>query len=355
MTIRDIKEKGLLLLECVSGSKAYGLDTPQSDTDIKGVFYLPEEMFYGLDYIDQINNETNDEVYYELRKFVALLIKNNPNLLELLATPDDCIVYRHPVMSQLPVELFLSALCKETFGNYAFTQIKKARGLNKKMLNPVDKERKSVTDFCFVMEGARTFALPDWLNSHGYNQAYCGLADMPHAKGMYALFYDAHNRYGYRGIVSSELANEVCLSSIPKGEKETAYLFFNRDGYSVCCKEYREYWDWVAKRNETRYLGNQAHGGDYDAKNMMHTIRLLQVAEEIGRTGHLQVRRPNREQLLQIKAGAYTYEALLDMADELQEKVTVAYRSGTLPEAPDKDAVEKILVAMRQQLYSKSG
>lgn len=63
MTIQDIKDKGLLLLECISGSNAYGLQTADSDTDLKGVFYLPKDAFYGWEYIPQISNETNDEVY----------------------------------------------------------------------------------------------------------------------------------------------------------------------------------------------------------------------------------------------------------------------------------------------------
>lgn len=60
MTIEELKEKELIILECISGSRAYGLDTPESDTDIKGVFLLPKRNFYGLNYIKQISNETND-------------------------------------------------------------------------------------------------------------------------------------------------------------------------------------------------------------------------------------------------------------------------------------------------------
>lgn len=63
MTIDELRAKGLIILECISGSKAYGLDTPQSDTDIKGVFVLPKKDFYGLNYIKQVNNETNDIVF----------------------------------------------------------------------------------------------------------------------------------------------------------------------------------------------------------------------------------------------------------------------------------------------------
>src|ERR1700750_541617 len=115
MTIEEIKQNGLLLFECISGSKAYGLDTPKSDTDIKGVFYLSKNQFYGLDYVPQVNNESNDEVYYELGRFIELLVKNNPNILELLATPPDCVLYRHPIMNSINADMFLSKLCRETF------------------------------------------------------------------------------------------------------------------------------------------------------------------------------------------------------------------------------------------------
>ena len=77
LTIEDLHTQNLLLLEAVSGSRAYGLATPESDTDIKGVFYLPKSMFYGMEYIPQISNETNDIVYYELGRFIELLLQSN--------------------------------------------------------------------------------------------------------------------------------------------------------------------------------------------------------------------------------------------------------------------------------------
>ena len=41
----------MLLFEAISGSRAYGLATATSDTDIRGVFVLPEKDFYGLNYV----------------------------------------------------------------------------------------------------------------------------------------------------------------------------------------------------------------------------------------------------------------------------------------------------------------
>lgn len=351
MTIQELKDKNLLLLECVSGSKAYGLDTPQSDTDIKGVFYLPKEAFYGLDYIAQVSNETNDEVYYELSRFTELLLKNNPNILELLASPDECILYKHPLMERFTIAMFLYMMCKETFAGYALTQIRKTRGYKKKVVNPVAPERKGVLDFCYVIAGQSSLVLTAWLQQHEYVQQHCGLSAIPHTKGMFALFYNAGNTLGYRGISSGENANEASLSSIPKGAKQAGYLYFNTEAYSAYCREYREYWDWVAKRNENRYQGNKEHGKDYDAKNMMHTIRLLQVAEEIGLQGKLNVRRQNRDELLAIKTGKYEYEDLLKMAEDLTERITLAYEKSLLPQSPDVTEITNLVVAMRNELY----
>lgn len=351
MTIQQIKDNNLLLLECISGSKAYGLDTPSSDTDIKGVFYLPREQFYGLDYIPQVNNETNDEVYYELGRFVALLAKNNPNILELLATPDEFVLYKHPLMERIPMHLFLSKLCRETFAGYAHTQIKKARGYKKKVVNPVAEERKGILDFCFILEGYASVPLRDWLQQQGYQQEHCGLTAISHTKGMYALFYDSTGTNAYSGISSGPEANEVSLSSIPKGSRQVAYLYFNVESYSAYCREYREYWEWVAKRNETRYRNNLDHGKSYDAKNMMHTIRLLQVAAEILETGTLQIKRSNRGELLAIKTGHYDYDELLVMADELMLRIEKADAGSSLPGRPDITQIEKLLVDMREQLY----
>jgi len=70
MTIQDLKDNNLIVLEAISGSHAYGLQLPTSDVDIKGVFVLPQKQFYGLDYVPQVNDEKNYTVYYELRRFV---------------------------------------------------------------------------------------------------------------------------------------------------------------------------------------------------------------------------------------------------------------------------------------------
>ncbi|MFH7014010.1 DNA polymerase beta superfamily protein [Flavobacterium sp. FlaQc-52] len=351
MTIQDLKSQNLILFEVISGSKSFGLNTPASDTDIKGVYYLPKEKFFGLEYISQIANETNDEVYYEIGRFVELLLKNNPNILEILATPEDCILYKHPLMDCLKIEDFLSKLCKDSFAGYAVSQIKKARGLNKKIVNPMPKEKKSLLDFCYILKGYETISLAAYLTENSLNQEQCGLVNLPNSKGMFALFYDADSTLGYKGIIQKEISNDVSLSSVPKGQNSIAYLSCNQDGYSKYCKEYTDYWSWIEKRNEDRYNTNQQHGKNYDSKNMMHTIRLLQTAEQIGSTGKLNIKVNNREELLDIKAGNRVYDDLLQMADDLIVSIESYYKTSAMQEAPDEVKVIETLIRIREELY----
>ena len=352
MTIKELRDSPFLLLDCVSGSHAYGLQHAESDIDRKGVFIQPQSYCYGLNKLEQINDERNDEVYYELGKFLYLLERNNPNILELLFTPSDCVLFRHPILDRIQASAFLSKRCFHSFAGYALSQIKKARGLNKKIVNPMAKERKSVLEFCFVTFGQGALPLRQFLARNNWKQEHCGLVNIPHMKDLYALFYDPNG--DYKGIVRKENANEVCLSSIPKGAQAIASLYFNKDGYSVYCKEYHAYWQWVADRNESRYRSNLAHGQSYDTKNMMHTFRLLAMAEEIATTKTVQVRRTrDRDFLWSIRQGAYSYEALLEMAEGCIERIGEAFEGSDLREQPE--AAEGVLVEMRREWYGGEG
>ena len=351
LTIDKVKKNGWLIFEAIAGSRAYGIETATSDTDIKGVFVLPKEEFYSLVYTAQVSNETNDTVYYELRKFMELLLKNNPNIIELLNTPEAAVLYKHPVMDLVKPEMFLSKLCEQSFANYAFTQVKKAYGLEKKIVNPVDENRKSVLDFCLVYLGKETIPLLAYLESTGKSQEHIGLAAIDHVRDCYNLYYN--ESLSYAGVTKKEEANDVCLSSIPKGELPVGMLYFNKDAYSVYCKRYKEYWHWVAQRNEERYKTTLNYGKNYDSKNMMHVFRLLLVAKEIATEGKVNVHRKDREFLLSIKAGKFEYDELVAKAEAMKNQLPLLYQQSDLPEAPDAAAVNKLLIKMREVYYGE--
>ncbi|WP_367867618.1 nucleotidyltransferase domain-containing protein [Pedobacter sp. WC2423] len=346
------KQNELILLDCISGSIAYNLNIAGSDIDKKGIFIMPRNQLYGFEQQQQISNSTNDEVYYEIGRFLELIVKNNPGLLELLSTPKESILYRHPLMDLIKPEDFLSKLCMDTFAGYAQTQIKKARGLNKKINRPLDAKRKTVLDFCFVMQSNGTIPLKEWLQINNFSQQQCGLVNLNHFKNVYLLYHQNQLETGkLNGIISSPDANEVLLSSVPKSITNIAVIHFNKDNYSIYCREYKEYREWENNRNDLRYQETLTHGKNYDSKNMMHTFRLLNMAEEIALYGRIIVRREDRNFLLSIRNGEFQFDTLMSMIDEKMELIKELYEKSSLPERPDIKKAESILLQIREAYY----
>ena len=277
-----------LLFKVIAGSNAYGLNTPESDVDIKGIFLIPNEYRLGNGYIEQISNPTNDITFYELNRFMNLLSENNPNIIEMLFTPKDKILFMDNRFEYLYENRhqFLTKQIQSTFGGYAISQIKKARGLNKKIVRPVDKEKKTPLDFCYIYEKDNGYMMTakQWLRKHNKEQEYIGLSELPNGVQTYKVYYDYDKCLGFKGI-ELENSNEVRHSEIPKEYPLEAFLFFNKDGYSTYCKDYKEYWEWVEKRNPNRYNDNISHNQNYDGKNMMHCLRLLDTAIQVAETG----------------------------------------------------------------------
>ena len=244
MDLESIRSDGSIVLECISGSKSYGLDTPTSDTDIKGVFVLPKDQFYGLDYCPQVSDDTNDVVFYELGRYIELLLANNPGMLELAATADRHVIYRHGVMGQIRAADFVSRQCAKTFGGYANSQLKRARGLNKKIVNPVEGPRRPLLDFCFVNQDSGSVRLTDFLAERNWNQQDCGLTRIAHMANIYGLYHpeaEPESSARYRGVISGEGATDVILSSVAKGIEPVAMLYFNKDAYSKHCRDHKDY------------------------------------------------------------------------------------------------------------------
>jgi uncharacterized protein len=393
MNIEKLRNSNWIIFSGIVGSQAYGISTPTSDIDTKGVFIQPLEDILGFGYIDQISDDKNDSTYYEIRRFLDLLKHNNPNILELLNLPDDCILHKDPIFDMIlsNKEKFVTKICRYSFGGYAVEQIKKARGLNKKISNPIEPERKSVLDFCYVPHKQGSIPVKKWLEENGLIQELCGLAAIDHMRYTYGLYYDFPSHLlksdnpimvpplvrewnmntefandnqdifdhisieprNYRGLITNEeTSNDVSLSDIPKGEFPLIHMQVNLDGYSTYCKKYKEYWDWVEKRNPQRYLDNISHEGAYDGKNIAHCHRLLDMAIEIGEGKGINVRRENREELLSIRRGEANYDDLIQEAEKKINRIEEVFISSEIPEDVDKKFVDDLLIEIRKKWYN---
>ncbi|MCU0707948.1 MAG: nucleotidyltransferase domain-containing protein [Pirellula sp.] len=120
----DLNER--IIYRCVIGSRAYGLDDDQSDTDRRGIYLPPAELHWSLYGVpEQLENEAAQEAYWELEKFLVLALKANPNVLECLYSP--MVEFATPLAKELLAmrEAFLSKLVFQTYSGYVASQFKK--------------------------------------------------------------------------------------------------------------------------------------------------------------------------------------------------------------------------------------
>ena len=209
-TFDSIRDKGLLLYEYLRGSHCHGIATELSDYDYGGIFVTEKRnlLDLGLNYQDQIANDTNDIVWYELKKFMTLLIKSNPTILESLFVDDKYVKYEHPLITDLKKhkDAFLTKKCFPSFFSYAKSQVEKARGLNKMINWERDKiERKGVLDFTYTFFKQGSTKIENWLEYRNLKQRYCGLVNVPNMRDTYAVFYDWGNHFLNEGVTFEDL------------------------------------------------------------------------------------------------------------------------------------------------------
>jgi len=84
---------------------------------------------------------------------------------------------------------------------------------------------------------------------------------------------------------------------------------------------------------------------------MMHTFRLLNMAEEIAVQQQVNVYRTDRDFLLSIKEGKFEYAQLMEMVDKKMLKITELYKISDLPDVPDIVKLEKLLIEIRERIY----
>ena len=406
-TIEDLKNNNLLLYHYLRGSWSHGIGVEgKSDYDYGGVYAADLNTLLSLrsEYQEQVSDAKNDETYYELGRWFELLLKSNPTALESLFIDKEFIVGEvHPSIQKV-IDHRYDFLSKEALNPiyfYSISQISKSRGLHKKIVNPVY-DRKDILDFCYTFKGQGSQPMKEWLSEHNLDQKYCGLVNVPNMNCTYGVYYDFaayfkfefvdKGKYGlydipnwcydmgynemfpevnflecgerifikkffkYSGIVNPddiEESNDVRLCSIPKGEKPICTMTYNKDGYQVHCREYKEYKEWEQKRNPVRYEGNL--NKNYDAKNMCETVRLIHTGIELAKDGEFNVKRVwDRDFLLDIKNHKYEYDEIMKYVNEKQKEFDNYFKNCKLKEKIDYKKINNILITARKELYGLS-
>ena len=140
--------------------KTYGTDA-HDDKDILGVCIGLKEVYYGLQRFEQKERMIPakdgvewDSVVYELRKFVHLLLKCNPNVLSLLFLPEHLYLIRHPLGQRLieQRDIFVSREAYFSYVGYAKGQLHRMTHHNERNLGA--KRKKLIEKFKYDTKNA---------------------------------------------------------------------------------------------------------------------------------------------------------------------------------------------------------
>jgi predicted nucleotidyltransferase len=391
-----IRNDGRLLYEYIRGSHLYGLNTPDSDVDTSGVFISTKEQLLGcFGYKPQVSDTRHDTTWFEVGELVRLLLKSNPTVLESLFVPEDKILVKpSPLLADLFANKneFITKQCFNPFIGYAIDQIKKARGLNKKITNPVY-ERLTPFDFTYTFYKQGSTKISDWLENRGLNKDFCGLVHIPNMHDTYGVYYDwgahfeANNIKTFDDFISKNIRSAnfamdfygamfcenwfeenkdvkhyrgMCLenstdmrgSSVSKGEKPIVYMVYNESGYKDHCRKYKEYKEWEKNRNPKRYESNLDK--NYDSKNLCHTMRLVHMGYEIATGQGIILDREkagDKEFLMNIRNHKYEYDELMEIVEADKVKLDKAIANSTIKEKIDTDLVNDVLINIRKKAY----
>jgi uncharacterized protein len=130
----NIVPDGTILL-AYRGSIAHGMYVPSEkpnsidDKDLMGVCVPSERFYFGLHSFEQqeVKYKEWDSVIYEARKFIRLLVGQNPNVMSLLWNEPKYFLTITPA-GQLLIDnrsLFVSRKAYHSFTGYAYAQLKK--------------------------------------------------------------------------------------------------------------------------------------------------------------------------------------------------------------------------------------
>lgn len=340
MTITEIKEKlkteeynflktnphlgENICLLTLGGSHAYGLATPTSDLDIRGIAtHTPRDIFSNHNF-EQVVETTTDTIIYSVTKMINLLSNVNPNTIEILGChPEDYLYLNEDGKDILEhKDIFLSKRCLGAFAGYAGAQLARLENyVYRESLSQPKREEHIRTS----MESAmRAF----------------------HEK--YAKFDEGAIRLYADKAVNEDMESEI---------------FMDCDLKHYPVRDYKMMWEELNNIVKTyKHLGHRNAKKDdlHLNKHIMHLFRLYLMAIDILEKCEINTYRgADHDYLMAICNGYYMNEdgtikkELYEELDRLKTRVEEAKKTTKLPDRPNYKEIEDLLVRINKRAVER--
>lgn len=343
------------LLRVVAGSNAYGTALPTSDWDERGIFVDNiERVVLPFEKLELVEFSHDDIVYYELSKYMPLLLAQNPNVIELLWTENQDVLFKSD-LGQLLIDNRANFLCKkvkDSYVGYAKSQLGRIKGHNKWINSPHSEKEPERKDFATIV----------WNNTDykEFNKSVPqkGFVGFDLGDSHFGLFeqgkigIDKDTWFDKRG--NPNLLSREDLYNLTQTNKVNPDLIvkINQKAFEDSHKNWKGYWDWKKNRNEKRSALEEQFG--YDTKHAMHLIRLLRSGADILEYGVVPVKRNDAQYLLDIRFGKYSYEEIIAESERLYKRVEELSKSTTLSEEPDYKLAKAIILDIYTKQWNMS-
>ncbi len=346
MDHQELAKSGMLF-RCLSGSRAYGMSTPTSDIDVRGVFAAPPlnvvTPFFGVEQVAF----PGDEVIFELSKYARMIGDQNPSMLELLWTDSENVLFEHPAWTPLRearAEL-LTDRVRNTFGGYAMSQLKRMKGHDRWINNPQPEAPPVPSDF---MRMVHNITLDRSFNSRMPREGNWTAVGM--GQDLFLLYpYGEGSWFDVSGNLRT-FSREQVRGMLDTSPVPSAMVRWDRKEYERRKLDHDNYWTWKRERNPERAALEAARG--YDAKAAGHLIRMLRQAHEALSEGVVRVRRPDAAELLSIRQGEWPMERVMEEAERLDAALPDAAARTALPSAIDPARLADIVMEMYDRAWA---
>lgn len=338
MTLEEIKEKlktneydflrnnehlgkNIILLG-LGGSYAYNMNKEDSDLDIRGIFSNSKSEILLGNYFEQVDDNNTDTTIYSFNKMITLLIKQNPNVSEILGLKPEHYLYLSDIGKELldNKKMFLSKICVHSFAGYSQAQLRRMEN-----------------------KAAR-------LVGQAQNEKYI-LNSIQNAK------YEFQSRY----FPTDEKSNiDLYIDdSVQDGYEKEIFMDINLNHYPLR--------DWTGMWNEMKSIvssynkfgkrNEKAVRKDKLGKHMAHLLRLYMMCIDIlEKEEIITYREDEHDLLMSIRNGEYLdnnrqpISEFYDLLNLYEKRFEYAKENTSLPDAPDYNKINEFVMSVNERI-----